>query len=279
MFSGTCSLGEVCEPAWSSLRTACAPTVTLRLISAKCTFMASTLTRGSTTAAPGPALARPIRQRSLPALATDAASGHCTAASRPSLQRPSTLKQCTQSRSVCRSVSGEPFGSTPQHSAASSRGCPSITHAIASIRRAALAPHVRPASHRKSPTETSYRVIATAMFAPVPNQEAERITDTAQMGSRPSQLSGRLVLHPSKREAVQADKCAPGRGRVQAATATTPANLTQESDLPPALNIPSQAGHCRAPCIIQKGRILNHAGQLDLPPVHARRQPQILTLL
>ena len=60
----------------------------------------------------------------------------------------------------------------PQHSAASSRDCPSKTHAIASIRRAALASRVRPASRRKSPTDTSCRVTATAMIASMPNQAA-----------------------------------------------------------------------------------------------------------
>ncbi len=106
---------------------------------------------------------------------------------------PSALKQCTQSRNVCRSMSGEPLGSTPQHLAASSRDCSSMTHAIASIRRAAFASRVRPASRRKSPTDTSRRVIATAMIAPESNHSEERTTNTVRTGSRPSQRSGRLV--------------------------------------------------------------------------------------
>lgn len=32
MFSGIRSLGEVCQPAWSSTRTTCAPSVMLRLM-------------------------------------------------------------------------------------------------------------------------------------------------------------------------------------------------------------------------------------------------------
>src|SRR5438046_540257 len=44
MLSGTWSRGELCQPAPSSTSTAIAPTDTRRLISAKCSFMASTFT-------------------------------------------------------------------------------------------------------------------------------------------------------------------------------------------------------------------------------------------
>ena len=54
MFSGTRSLGEVCQPALSSTSTAWEPSATRRPISARCAFMASMLTCGSTTAAPTP---------------------------------------------------------------------------------------------------------------------------------------------------------------------------------------------------------------------------------
>ncbi len=54
-------------------------------------------------------------------------------------------------------------GSTPQVSAASSRDRPSITNAIVGIPRAALASRVHPVSCRKSPTDTSRRMTATAM--------------------------------------------------------------------------------------------------------------------
>jgi len=39
-------------------------------------------------------------------------------------------------------------------------------------------------------------VIATALFAPVPNQAAQQITKAARARSRPGQRSGRLVLCP-----------------------------------------------------------------------------------
>src|SRR3712207_2607254 len=43
MFSGTRSLGEVCQPALSSTSTAWEPSATRRPISARCAFMASML--------------------------------------------------------------------------------------------------------------------------------------------------------------------------------------------------------------------------------------------
>ena len=52
MFSGTLSRGELCQPAPSSTSRATAPTETRRLISARCSFMASTFTSGMTIAAP-----------------------------------------------------------------------------------------------------------------------------------------------------------------------------------------------------------------------------------
>jgi hypothetical protein len=52
MFFGTFSRGELCQPAPSNTSRAMAPTETLRLISARCWSMASTLTSGMTIAAP-----------------------------------------------------------------------------------------------------------------------------------------------------------------------------------------------------------------------------------
>jgi hypothetical protein len=52
MFPGTFRRGEVCQPAPSSTSTAMAPTETCRLISARCSFMASILTSGMMIAAP-----------------------------------------------------------------------------------------------------------------------------------------------------------------------------------------------------------------------------------
>jgi hypothetical protein len=54
MFSGTLSRGELCQPAPSNTSRAMAPTETWRLISARCSFIASRLTSGITIAAPMP---------------------------------------------------------------------------------------------------------------------------------------------------------------------------------------------------------------------------------
>jgi hypothetical protein len=54
MFAGTTSLSDMCQPAWSSSSTACAPGATAAAISARCRFIASVWQCGSTNAAPLP---------------------------------------------------------------------------------------------------------------------------------------------------------------------------------------------------------------------------------
>ena len=68
---------------------------------------------------------------------------------------PSALNRCTQSRNVCRSI--------PHCRTASAQDYPSRTRPIATIRRAAPAPDVRPASRRNSVAVTPSRVIDTVM--------------------------------------------------------------------------------------------------------------------
>ena len=51
MFSGTTRLLDMCHPAWSLMRTACALSATLRDISIRCWFMAWVSHHGMTRAA------------------------------------------------------------------------------------------------------------------------------------------------------------------------------------------------------------------------------------
>jgi hypothetical protein len=54
MLSGTASLAEVCQPAWSSMRMVWAPGSTARLISSRCAAMDFVVHQGRTRPAPFP---------------------------------------------------------------------------------------------------------------------------------------------------------------------------------------------------------------------------------
>jgi hypothetical protein len=56
MFFGTISFGELCQPAPSRISNAMEPTLTHRLIAAKCAFIESIPISGKTKAAPVPRL-------------------------------------------------------------------------------------------------------------------------------------------------------------------------------------------------------------------------------
>src|ERR687898_3457586 len=70
----------------------------------------------------------------------------------------------------------------PHWAAASPRGRPSSTSAIASIRRAAFASRVRAASRRRSAADRSVRVIATAIPASRIHVREKRIIPTSARG-------------------------------------------------------------------------------------------------
>jgi phage terminase small subunit len=83
----------------------------------------------------------------------------------------------------------------PQLAAAWLRERPSSTRAMASIRRAAGACRVRPASRRNSAADSSVRVIANAAGIPPSARRfsAKRITAAAPQNSQVSQKSAPLV--------------------------------------------------------------------------------------
>jgi hypothetical protein len=82
----------------------------------------------------------------------------------------------------------------PHWAAASPRGRPSSTNAIASIRRDAFASRVRAASRRKSAADNSVRVIATAAIpASRIGIREKRIIPAATDQSQASHQSGPLV--------------------------------------------------------------------------------------
>ena len=54
MLAGTLSFADVCQPAWSSRTTACAPGATACEISCRCRAIVTLLHHGSTRAAPVP---------------------------------------------------------------------------------------------------------------------------------------------------------------------------------------------------------------------------------
>src|SRR5215217_7166872 len=70
----------------------------------------------------------------------------------------------------------------PHWAAASPRGRPSSTSAIASIRRAAFASRVRAAFRRRSAADSSVRVIATAIPASRIHVREKRIIPTSARG-------------------------------------------------------------------------------------------------
>lgn len=97
--------------------------------------------------------------------------------------KPPALQQCTQSRSVWRSM--------PQFSADALRSLPSSTKAIASIGRAALASRAFADAPRNSFAAKSLRVIPIAAIVAWPTAVSQSFADSGILS--PSQKLGRLV--------------------------------------------------------------------------------------
>jgi hypothetical protein len=140
----------------------------------------------------------------------------------------------------------------PHWAAASPRGRPSSTSAIASIRRAVFASRVRAASRRRSAADSSVRVIATAIPASRIQVREKRIIPTSARGITGESTIRALGIRCRHRvrcappAAPSARPCATGRAGVPPRAARTPARsqLPSSCDCSPrkrAMNGPPNA--------------------------------------